>query len=194
MKFWSRRSSKIVRDSSKRIYNILGLRNQTISCLQTISSSCDVAVRKSENFKTKIIPAYLKVLVEIDQYSLEEWARDIDNQSLSKESPCFVIQESILKVANTLGHKFLVPQFIPFITEGIQNNQWSVVNASFISIGALIPNSAGYFEKDLDQLMSLVLSGLNHQDPRVIYTVIEAIGTLCEEYAVSLHWRNRLMS
>ena len=128
----------------------------------------------------------MKILVELDQYSVEEWASDIENQNLSKESPCFFVQDSLIKLASILGSKFLLPQFIPFIMEGIKSEQWSLINASYLTIGALIHESSGFFADEIDQIMNVVLAGLNHQDPRVIYTVIDTIGILSEEYAVNL--------
>jgi len=103
---------------------------------------------------------------------------------ISKSEPCFVIQESLTKLASSLTPKVLFPYFMPFITQNIQSNVWSAAYASYICIGALAQGSSKFFMNELDQLMNYILSGFNSTDPRIIYISLVTVGILALEYSV----------
>jgi len=155
-----------------------------MSCIENLSNHCDVALRKSELFKKQVIPAFMEVLCEINEITLEEWLQDIDGQTISKNDPYYVAQDTIAKISDFLKSKFLLPQFIPYITQCIQNDQWYAKHAGYVAIGVLAEGSAVTFKNDLSQIMQLILPGYDHQDPRVIYAAMTATALLCEEYAV----------
>lgn len=172
---------------SHSIYQSIGLRNQALFCAQMFARSCDVYIRKSENFRTKILPAYMKVLCEVEQFSLEDWFNDTEWEGLSKEDVCFVAKASLNKLTSSLTSKFLLPHFMPLITQGLQSPNWAAVYSSIEAIGALTKDSSESFMNDLDQLMALVLPGLGHADIRIVYATFTTIEILASEYAVNLN-------
>ena len=164
----------------------IGLRNQTLFCTQVLASSCDVYIRKSENFRTQILPAYMKLLFEIERFSVQAWIKDTEWEGLSKEEPCFVAKASLCKLTGSLTSKFLLPHFMPLIAEGIQSSNWAAIYSSIEAIGALTKDSSDSFMNELDQLMSLVLPGLEHADIRIVFATFTTIEILASEYAVIL--------
>jgi hypothetical protein len=165
---------------------IIGIRNQAMNCIEMLASHCDVAVRKSEAFKNTLIPTFIEVLCEIKEFSLDEWMKDIEGLIISKGDPYFTAQDTIARLSDSLTSKFLLPQFIPYITQCIQNEQWYIKYAGFTAIGVLAQGCAGSFKSELDQIMQLVISGFDHSDPRVVYASTTAVAHLSNEFQVSL--------
>jgi len=163
-----------------------GMRTQAMNCIETLANKCDVALRRSEVFKKTVIPAFMEVLCEVKEITLEEWLEDLEGQTISKNDPYYTAQDAIAKISDSLKSKFLLPQFIPFITHCIQNDQWYAKHAGYVAIGVLAEGSSATFKGELDQIMQLVLPGLNHQDPRVAYAATTAVALLSSEYSPDL--------
>lgn len=47
-----------------------------------LCASVPAIVRKSDVFKTKTVPALMKVMTEGDALSLEEWTEELDDEAL----------------------------------------------------------------------------------------------------------------
>lgn len=154
-------------------------------CIETLARKCDVAIRKSEVFKKNVVPAYMEVLCEIKDLELEEWLKDFEGHTIQKTEPYYQAQISIGELSIALKSKFLLPQFIPYITQCIQSGQWFAKHAGYVAIAVLAEGSGASFKSELDQIMQLVLSGYADQDPRVIYGVTHAIALLSSEYTVN---------
>jgi len=82
--------------------------------LLTISSPS--LIRKDDLFKTKTIPALMSMLSEVDMSNIEEWNKDITENTLSKNDPSSAAEDILSKITQELGVKFLLPNFIPHIT------------------------------------------------------------------------------
>lgn len=72
-------------------------------------------VRKSNHFKTRMVPSYMKMLAEIDQTPLEEWAEELVDEVISKNDISMMTEEHIGQITNELGNKFMLPLFIKYI-------------------------------------------------------------------------------
>ena len=164
-----------------------GTRNQALNCLEGLAQNCDVAMRKSETFKKVVIPALMQLLCGIKEVELDEWLKELDGQTVSKTDPYFAAQDTIAKLSDSLKSKFLLPQFVPYITECIQNDQWNVKYAGYTAIGQLAEGSSAFFGNDLDNMMQLVIAGFSSEDPRVLYSVVNAVAFLSSEYAVRIY-------
>ncbi len=157
-----------------------------MNVIETLAHHCDVALRKSEYFKNSVIPAFIEVLWEINEIGLDEWLSDLSGQIISKNDPYYVAQDSIAKISDFLKSKFLLPKFIPFITECIQSDKWYGKHAGYVAIGVLAEGSAATFKSELDPIMQLIVPGFQDEDPRVVYAAMTATALLCEEYAVKI--------
>jgi len=161
-----------------------GMRTQAMSCIEILANKCDVALRRSDVFKKTVIPAFMEVLCEIKEITIEEWLEDLEGQTISKNDPYYTAQDTIAKISDSLTSKFLLPQFIPYITQCIQNDQWYAKHSGYVAIGVLAEGSAATFKSELDSIMQMVLPGLSHEDPRVVYSATTAVALLSSEYAV----------
>ena len=53
---------------------LVNLRSTALSGILTLCMNHHTLVRKSSHFKTRMVPSYMKMLAELDNTSLEEWA------------------------------------------------------------------------------------------------------------------------
>lgn len=164
----------------------LGIRNQVLNCIGVLGKACDVAIRKSENFKKLVIPMLLEIMDEIKDINIDDWLEDLEDEIIPKEHIYTNANDTISKLSDSLNPKFVLTQFFPYITQLIQSDQWYSVHTGYMAISALASGSSTAFKGGLDQLMQLVLPGFEHQDPRVVYSAISAMALLCEEYAVTI--------
>lgn len=88
-----------------------------LSGLMVICASCSAQVRKGEIFKTKTVPALMKMMTEADSLTLEEWTEELDDEALSKNDPASAAEETLAKIGYELTNKFMLPIFIPLIKE-----------------------------------------------------------------------------
>ena len=150
--------------------------------LRTISSTNDVVVRKSENFKAKAIPAIMKVLCQLEDLSFEEWSQDLEDNVVSKNDPQSQAQDSLSQFSASLGAKFMLLNCFPFIKEMIISNEWKVKYGGLMALGVLAEGSSKYFKNDLDSIMAMILPCFDNAEPRVIYAALSAVALLCDEF------------
>eukprot|EP00178_Gracilaria_changii_P008232 TRINITY_DN25297_c0_g1_i1.p1 TRINITY_DN25297_c0_g1~~TRINITY_DN25297_c0_g1_i1.p1 ORF type:complete len:118 (+),score=8.19 TRINITY_DN25297_c0_g1_i1:180-533(+) len=53
---------------------LVNLRSTAMSGIHTLCTNHHSSVRKSNHFKTRMVPSYMKMLAELDHTSSEEWA------------------------------------------------------------------------------------------------------------------------
>lgn len=98
---------------------LVNLRSTAMSGILTLCMNHHTLVRKSNHFKTRMVPSYMKMLAELDHNSMEEWSEELVDEQISKSDISFVTEEHLAQIANELGNKFMLPLFIPYIQQGI---------------------------------------------------------------------------
>ena len=63
---------------------LVNLRSTAMSGILVLCMSHQTLVRKGNHFKSRMVPAYMKMLAEIDCSSLEEWAEELMDEQASK--------------------------------------------------------------------------------------------------------------
>lgn len=53
---------------------LVNLRSTAMSGILTLCMNHHTLVRKSNHFKTRMVPSYMKMLAELDHTPMEEWA------------------------------------------------------------------------------------------------------------------------
>lgn len=96
---------------------LVNLRSTAMSGILTLCMNHHTMVRKSNHFKTRMVPSYMKILTEIDHTSLEEWAEELMDEQISKNDISMITEEHLAQIANELGNKFMLPLFIPLIQQ-----------------------------------------------------------------------------
>lgn len=92
-----------------------GIRITALAGITYLATKNSSLLRKSEDFKTKTVVSFMKMIAETDQLSLEEWNNDLLEENLSKNDPSTAAQETLGKISQDMTVKFLLPIFIPMI-------------------------------------------------------------------------------
>ena len=161
------------------------LRNTALNIILSLCLNNQSLIRKSEAFKTRTIPAFLHVMIETEDVSIEEWKKDLEENCISQKNPSSTAQEILGKVAPELGVKFLFPNFMPYIKETLGSENWHHQYAGLMAIGLLAEGSAEHFKSELDSLMNLLIPLMKQSNPRVIYALLTALALLCSEFTVT---------
>lgn len=143
------------------------LRIKGLSGLMVICASCSAQVRKGDVFKTKTIPALMKMMTEADNLSLEEWTEELDDEALSKNDPASAAEETLAKIGYELTNKYMLPLFIPLIKECVSSNQWNIIHAGLVAIAQLTEGCAESFKNDLPQIVAMIHSQDGNNHPRI---------------------------
>jgi ATP-dependent Lon protease len=98
---------------------LTNLRSTAMSGILTLCMNHHTLVRKSNHFRTRMVPSYMKMLAEVDNTSLEEWSEELIDEQISKHHISLIVEEHLAQIATELGNKFMLPLFIPFIQQGI---------------------------------------------------------------------------
>jgi len=166
------------------------LRNTALNIILSLCLENQSLIRKSDAFKSRTIPAFLQVMVEVEQISNEEWNKDLEENCISQNSPSATAQEILGKIAPELGVKFLFPSFMPYIKETLGSNQWQHQYAGLMAVGVLAEGSATHFKGELDNLMGLIAPLMQVSNPRVVYALLTALALICSEFTVRISFND----
>jgi hypothetical protein len=159
-----------------------GLIGCALNSLIVLSSVQSVLMRRSEIFRTKTCAVFMDLLAQPEDQTLEEWELEKDETTISKNDCHSLALENIPKLIESLGNKFLLPNFIKLVAQNIQSTEWRRKFGGLMAMTALAERSADFFKSELDNIVGLVLPGLEDNNRRVIYATLTALGALCEEY------------
>lgn len=129
------------------------------------------------------MPGFIEVLCEIEDIPVDEWVKDIDNQTVSKTDPTYVVQDTIPKIGDVLKSKYMLTNYIPYIKQCFDSGKWNAQYAGITIMGTLAEGSSKFFKNDLDGIVNFVIPGFQSDDPRVVYATITAVALLCNEYS-----------
>lgn len=160
------------------------LRNTALNIILSLSTENQSLLRKSEVFKTRVIPGILQVMTEVDDISNEEWNKNLEENCISQNSPSSTAQDILAKITPELGVKFLFPNYMPFIKETLTSNNWKHQYAGLMAIGLLAEGSKKHFNGELGNIMGLLTPLFNQTNPRVIYALLTALALFCSEFTV----------
>lgn len=63
---------------------LINLRTTAMFGILTICVNHPAVVRKSEYFKTNMVPVYMKMLAEINGTTIEQWSEELNDEIISK--------------------------------------------------------------------------------------------------------------
>jgi hypothetical protein len=98
------------------------LRNASLSALVQLCKCNQVGFRKLDIFSKKTVPILMSVISEIVDDDLQEWNKVDENYIISREETYYYAQDILMKIAETLGPKFTLKTFIPYISEMSRQN------------------------------------------------------------------------
>ena len=82
-----------------------------------------------------------------------------------------------------LGNKFMLPLFIPYIQQALQNSNPCAQHAGLTAMAILTEGCHESYKKDLKNIVNMMIPLLQTENPRIIHDVLVAMGYFAEEFA-----------
>ncbi len=95
----------------------------------------------------------MKMMMELDNLSLEEWNKDVNEETLSKNDPASAAADALAKIGYELGVKFLLPIFIPMIQQALSSQDWKAQHAGLMGIAQLSEGCAEKYKNEMDNIV-----------------------------------------
>ena len=123
------------------------------------------------------------MLSEIESTPMDEWADELIDEVVSKNDISMSTEEHLSQISNELGNKFILPLFVPLITECLTNQEIKYQHAGLTALAILIENCHESFKGELKNMIGLMLPLLQSQNPRIIYDILVTMGYMASEFA-----------
>lgn len=156
------------------------LRSSSMYGVLLLAMNHAAVMRKSDYFKTNMVPTYMKMLSEHESISEEEWSNELNEEVISKNDISKSTEEHLAQLQNELGNKFMLPLFIPLITKAIMSNEVAAQHAGLTAMAILIENCHESYKKELDNVMKLIGTVMETKNARLIYDILVAMGYMSE--------------
>jgi hypothetical protein len=118
----------------------INLRITAMHGVYLLVNSHPTAVKKTQIFKTKYVEIYMKMLSEMDDTPVEEWANEFKDEVISKNDISLSTEEHLSQILEVLGNKFLLPLFINHIQSYLKSDQPNLQHAGLICMSILTEN------------------------------------------------------
>lgn len=162
------------------------LRIEAMAGLLALAESNPAALRKSEEFRTRTCPAYMRLLTEIEGISLEEWTEQLTEDAASNLSVALAAKENLAHLAGELGVKHLLQWFSPLIQQGLGSGSAKQEHAALVTLAML---SQGLSKvAPLNSLMPVLLA-IRGQMPILEEDLIMCFALFSEEYSPEMQQR-----
>lgn len=165
---------------------LLNLRTTSMYGLLMICANHPSLVRKNDYFKTNMVPAYMRMLSEINGISVEEWSEELNDEIISKNDISLSTEEHLGQILTELTNKFMLPLFIPHIQNCLMSGQVEHQHAGLVAMAILTENCHESFKKDLPNIVELVIPLMKTSHPRIMHDVLMALGYMSEEFSPEL--------
>jgi hypothetical protein len=156
---------------------------ESVECLINFISRYPDLVKKDEQF-TPIIELIFKNMLELENEIPAEWSCPPDgfNDDFYESDDQKVIKAAMNQI-DSLFKDFEAERLIPMITKYIQQmltiNDWKYTHGAIMAISQI----AEYIEDDaqITELVNILYSQKDHQNPRVRYSICHALGQLADD-------------
>ncbi len=117
---------------------LVALRTTAMAGVLVLCNQHHTLVRKSAYFKNKMVPAYMGMLAEVGEQSVEEWAEELIDELISKNDIPMSTEEHLAQITNELGNKFMLPLFVPYITTSLSSQDPRYQHAGLTALALLV--------------------------------------------------------
>lgn len=151
--------------------------------LRLVSGMPDLFKMKFPQHVEKLIEVFMTFLLDVkechdddEQANLSEWTEtEVPNEeSREEDNNLFAGEDGLDQVARSLGGDFAIPIIFKYVGEYLSRDEWFYKVGGLIAIRQtteFLPNP----EAELNEVMPMLISAINHPHPRVRYTGYRAI-------------------
>ncbi|XP_010531149.1 PREDICTED: importin-5-like isoform X1 [Tarenaya hassleriana] len=165
-----------------------GTRHLAIEFLITLAEARERApgmVRKLPQFISRLFAVLMKMLVDIEDDPV--WHSAVtEDEDAGETSNYSMAQECLDRLAISLGGNTIVPVAYEQFSSYLASPEWQKHHASLIALAQIAEGCSKIMIKNLEQVMSMVLSQFQSAHPRVRWAAINAIGQLSTDLGPDL--------
>lgn len=158
-------------------------RSSSKEILLALADKAPALVRKIKEVKTHFYPALFEMITEVSDDDLEEWAKEKDEEEVTRTDPHGVAREALVRFSRTIGEKVTVEASSELIKNSIVDADWKRRQAGYYYLGYIAEACKAIFSKNLEETMKMAAAGVVDEHPRVQYAGLTCLGLMLSEQA-----------
>ncbi|KAK4338997.1 hypothetical protein RND71_040459 [Anisodus tanguticus] len=165
-----------------------GTRHLAIEFVITLAEARERApgmMRKLPQFISRLFAILMKMLLDIDDEAVWHSA-EVEHEDAGETSNYSVGQECLDRLAIALGGSTIVPVASEQLPPYLAAPEWQKHHAALIALAQIAEGCTKVVIKNLEQVVSMVLSCFQDPHPRVRWAAINAIGQLSTDLGPDL--------
>lgn len=145
-------------------------------------------LRKTDETRTMLFPAFMSMLMEAGDIDDSEWAStedDVNNNNLATD-PVSIAKSSIQRLTDDLGEKHTLTCAQPILQECLTSDNWVRREAGQMLYGMIAPTCKAFLKSNLKQALQQSMAGVEDSNTRVRYAGLYSLAMLFSEMAPKL--------
>lgn len=159
-----------------------GTRSAAIEVVLSLSSEMPAALRKAPETSTKLFPALVQMLTEVEEDEAT-WVETVENKEMLGSDPYSIAVSQISRLVGDLGEKKTLEAAQPLISKCIQSQHWQERQAGFTLSGLIAEPCKEFFKKNLGEVFGCAKQGVSDAHYRVKYAGLSAMAMMYSECA-----------
>ncbi|KAL6567131.1 hypothetical protein OROMI_015535 [Orobanche minor] len=165
-----------------------GTRHLAIEFVITLAEARERApgmMRKLPQFINRLFTNLMKMLLDVEDDP--EWhSAEAKDEDAGETSNYCVGQECLDRLAIALGGNTIVPVASEQLPAYLSAPEWQKHHAALIALAQIAEGCSKVMIKNLEQVLNMILSSIQHPHPRVRWAAINAIGQLSTDLGPDL--------
>ncbi|KAJ1658463.1 importin subunit beta-3 [Dispira simplex] len=160
-------------------------RQGALEMLLTLAESSASAVRKTPSFCETVVPTAMAMLAEMDEDEDDKtWytVENLGNDDEEADSNSALGEQAMDRLARALGGKYMFQPSFQLIPQYLQSPNWPKRHAGLMAISAIGEGCGRTMEKELGNILQLVVPFFSDSHDRVRYAACNCIGQLSTDF------------
>lgn len=184
---WKKCTSQLVNVISQIIMQKTfedGTRSAATEVVLALSSQMPASLRKIEETKSMLLPAFVQMLTEVDD-DLNVWGETPEEKegASGNTEPYHVAINAINCISNDLGEKNIMLPCSALIQQCRQSANWKERQAGYMLLGLIAESCKEALSKGMSEAIQLACAGVVDANPRVRYAGLSCLALLLTELA-----------
>lgn len=161
------------------------LRNAAMLTIGSMAATNAGLIRKTPKFAQMTLPCLINIVAEQPD-DLTEWLKSEDTHELSNQLVSANAVETISRLNESLGPKFMLQNTIQIAFQYIKNGNWKEKYAGLMTLAMEFEGCKDHFEGELDNFIQLLVPTLTIDNYKVLYASMTCIALLTTEFSPDL--------
>jgi len=167
----------------------VGLKDQAIEVIVTISERYPEMIKKNTNYLNQILELIFTHMIGIDSEILPEWANPPDgfNEENEEEDDQKIIKfcmNCIDRLISHVGSQIMLKHLSDCVAKMLSTDDWKMKNAALMALSQV----GEYMEniKDIEPILATIGQHVSHENPRIRYACLHCLGQLSDDMSPEL--------